>query len=178
MFVIFFTNDEFSIYLRKYFKPKSMKLFTPLLTLSLILMSCGQANMQSSQSAWERLSNQILSEDANSTAMSDMRVTYQENCRWLQEAYLDETHEAFSYQIISEIESRASRNCLLWYYYGTESDIYTYALYNLSTDTLLWEVSCEPEYNTENDINWGCSDDALQNLRMEYEYLLETYRNI
>ena len=177
MFVIFFTNPHFFIYFRGYFLEKTMKQFSILILLPLILISCGQAKAPV-QSPEERLATEILSEDAQSTEISDAREAYEASCETLQADYFTDTHEAFSYQIVTELQSEESRDCLLGYYYGNESGIYTYVLYNLSTDTLLWEVTCEPDYDVEQDIMNECDSDALQNLKMEYEYLLESYRSI
>jgi len=154
-----------------------MKQAVILTLLALILTSCGQVKAPV-QSPEERLESEILRDEAQSTERSDARQNYDESCGILRDEYLSGTQEDFSYQIVSELQSEWSKDCLLWYYYGNESGIYTYILYNLSTDETLGELSCAPEYDVENDILWECSSEALQNLKMEYEYLLETHRNI
>ena len=145
--------------------------------LPLILISCGQARAPV-QTPEERLETEILSEDAQSTEISDARESYDELCGVLRDDYLSTAQEEFSYQIVTELQSQWNAYCLLGYYYGNESGIYTYTLYNLSTEESLGELSCEPEYDVENDIMGECDSDALQNLKMEYEYLLESYRSI
>ena len=155
-----------------------MKYLASLTIISLVLTSCGQNQIPSEQTLEERLETEILSEEAQSTEISDAREAYEASCEILQADYLADTHEAFSYQIVTELQSGESRDCLLGYYYGNESGIYTYVLYNLTSDALLWEVTCEPDYDIEQDTISECDSSALQNLKMEYEYLLENYRSI
>ncbi|MCH8518948.1 hypothetical protein LAT59_04265 [Candidatus Gracilibacteria bacterium] len=153
-----------------------MKIFILFITLILLLSSCGVQETQ--RDAEEVLREQVLSEDAESTARSDARADYEEACGEMRDNYLSGARDEFSYQIVSEIQSEGTGQCLLGYYYGNESGVFTYTLYNLSADELLGEVSCETDYDVENDIMEACDSEALQNLKMEYELLLETHRNI
>mgnify|MGYP005622963763 CR=1 FL=1 len=154
-----------------------MKQTAILLLLALTLISCGQvkAPVQTPEQRWE---SEILREEAQNTNLSDARENYDEICGALRDEYLSHTQEAWSYQIVTELQSEWSGACLLWYYNSNGSGIYAYTLYDLTRNETLGELSCEPEYLVEHNIMGECSPEALQNLKMEYEYLLETHRGI
>ena len=118
-----------------------------------------------SEYAWETPNN----EKENRALPSDTL------CSDMTQAYFGEIFFSSPYEIVSEIYNESSWECLMGYYYGNESGIFTYTLYNLSQKKLLGEISCEPDYDVENDILRECSSESLQNLKMEYEYLLSSY---